>query len=172
MSQFTIIPCTEDRLEEWITLGHKAYYEYYRIVWEDDGSWYANKSFNAAVFETCQSEGGYIGFCQIDGQPVGVIVMRLQQELAVSQNQKGLLLDKLYLTRKAQGYGLGKWCMSWAENYARNHGESFIWLTAMDFSMAYTFYKKIGYQLVETIRLPYDNMKPEYRTLHFLKKEL
>lgn len=64
-------------------------------------------------------------------------------------------LQKLYLDPDQQGKGTGKILISAAEELAKKLGATAIKLNVNRANKAYQFYKKMGYQIIEEIDIPY-----------------
>jgi len=46
-----IIPCTAKDAEALSEIAIRSYRDFYLYLWHDDGEWYIQRSFAAAVFE-------------------------------------------------------------------------------------------------------------------------
>lgn len=172
MSNCQIQPCTPANFEEWLGIAYESYYSTYDFVWEDGGDLYLQKNFNRKILEKAYQAGAYIGLCLLEEKPLGIVLFRLNYPCPLAPQQTQMLLDKIYLLKDAQGKGLGKWCMEWAEAYAQKHQQQSIWLTAMGFSSAYPFYEKLGYHTIHTTILEKQYMREPYRTMHYMEKHL
>ena len=64
-------------------------------------------------------------------------------------------LQKLYLDPDQQGKGTGKLLISEAEELAKNLGAKAIKLNVNRGNKAHHFYKKMGYQIIEELDIPY-----------------
>ena len=90
--------------------------------------------------------------------------------------EKALYLEKIYFLKEFTGLGLGQKTIAWVFEQARNSSIKMVWLMAMDSShKAITSYEKAGFQQIGTTQLDdkeFQLMKPEYRGMVILKKDL
>jgi predicted N-acetyltransferase YhbS len=68
------------------------------------------------------------------------------------------------------GKGVGRYVMEWVDRTARNLNKACVFLYSMDSSDAVAFYEKTGYRKAATKRLPFEQMKPEYRGMYLMIK--
>lgn len=64
-------------------------------------------------------------------------------------------VHKLYFLPETQGRGLGKQMLSFLEELLKNEGNTYIILNVNRNNPAYHFYLKVGYQIRESIDIPY-----------------
>ncbi|MFV8341975.1 GNAT family N-acetyltransferase [Flavobacterium sp. XS2P39] len=64
-------------------------------------------------------------------------------------NENSTRLHKIYLLPQAQGKGVGKLLISTVEDLARVNHSDFIALNVNKFNKAFTFYQKIGFEIVD-----------------------
>src|SRR5262249_35924577 len=77
--------------------------------------------------------------CHADGQLMGCLVL-------VPQEQDIIKMLQVAIAPTAQGQGIGRGLVQFAENFARDHGYSLMTLHARD--TAIPFYEKLGYTRV------------------------
>ncbi|MBD0256075.1 MAG: GNAT family N-acetyltransferase, partial [Cytophagales bacterium] len=83
-----------------------------------------------------------------------------------------LEVERLYLLAAASGHGLGRAALQFAEALARSTGRRVVWLKTMDSSPAVGFYEKLGFRTGGHTRLAFPLMKPEFRNMLIMQKEL
>ena len=154
----------------------EIYPQYYLHLWHDHGVWYQRMRYNAEVlareladpqseFYWIKKESLHVGYLKInlDAQP--------DQGTYCAENS-GLEIERLYLLSAYAGMGLGQLAMTWAEVRARQLEQPYVFLYTMDSSDARWFYEKSGYEIRGEKRLEFEKMKPEYRGMYLMIKQL
>ncbi len=152
----------------------KAYSDHYLHLWYDGGEWYLEKSFSAAnLRKEIAGEANKFYFAVFDGEPVGFLKTRTDRTLPGCENEKAFEIERIYLTKKAQGKGIGRALMEFSFERARNLKSDSVWLKAMDTSeSAIGFYKKLGFETCGRETLDFPQMKTELRGMLMMKKSL
>jgi diamine N-acetyltransferase len=167
--------CAEEAAELSVVC-REIYRQYYLYLWYDTGEWYQQMRYNPTVlaeelsnpqseFYWIMQRGQKAGYLKINGdaQP---------RECNIPSGSRGLEIERIYLYREFAGRGLGQQTMVWAEAQARRQEYEYLFLYTMDSSDARLFYEKMGYQKVGIKRLPFEQMKPEYRDMYLMIKEI
>jgi GNAT superfamily N-acetyltransferase len=68
---------------------------------------------------------------------------------------KSYKLEKLYLSKTQHGKGLGRFLISRVEENVKFLGASFLYLNVNRNNNAFSFYQKVGYEVIETVDIPY-----------------
>jgi GNAT superfamily N-acetyltransferase len=68
---------------------------------------------------------------------------------------KNYKLEKLYLNKKLQGKGLGKFLITRVEEEVKSLGAAYLYLNVNRNNIAFNFYQKVGYEVTETVDIPY-----------------
>lgn len=159
-------------------LGCQTYLPHYPHLWYEGGvEWYLNKCFNEQQieFDLANTFVAYYAIC-LDGQEVGLLKLVRNKAPLGLDPQTSLYLEKIYFLREFTGLGLGQKTIAWVFEQARNLSIKMVWLMAMDSShKAITSYEKAGFQQIGTTQLDdkeFQLMKPEYRGMVILKKDL
>lgn len=165
-----------DEAKELSRLCSEIYTQHYTHLWDDDGLWYKQTRYNAEILaqELADPQLRYF-WVLMEGKKVGYLKLNLLNrptELFRPPNGNGLEVERIYLDKAASGTGLGKIAMQKAESIAVSMNFNYLFLYAMDSSPAVRFYEKLGYVKVGDKRLPFDLMKPEYRGMYLMIKEL
>ncbi|MPR34311.1 GNAT family N-acetyltransferase [Salmonirosea aquatica] len=152
----------------------EIYPQYYLHLWHDNGAWYQHMRYSPAALAReladAQTEFYWI---KKEGYPVGYLKINLYARPDVDALPgAGLEIERIYLLRAYAGMGLGQGAMAWAEAVARWLGRDYAFLYTMDSSDARWFYEKIGYEKRGETRLAFEKMKPEYRGMYLMIKEL
>jgi ribosomal protein S18 acetylase RimI-like enzyme len=163
---------TVDDAEILSALSISIYKQYYTHLWHDGGVWYMEYAYNTAQLRKELSDPDNCHYLACSGQlPVGYSKMRLHEKWRGLENCSEL--ERIYILREAAGRGLGKKLMDIAFDVARLHRKEGLFLKAMDSSTdAIAFYKKLGFEIFDTLTLSFEQMKIEYRGMVVLKKLL
>ena len=160
-----------DRLS---ALCQEIYAQYYLHLWNDNGAWYQKMRYAAPVLaeELADAKTEFYWIKQ-EGYPVGYLKINLNAHPDHSLfSDSGLEIERIYLLKAAAGRELGHKAMAWAEARAQQLGRDYVFLYTMDSSEARFFYEKSGYHTRGEKRLDFEKMKPEYRGMYLMIKEL
>lgn len=174
---------------DWLSvIAKKAYFDNYTHLWYDDGAWYAERCFNVEQLRQELSDDNALFFGVEDAtEPLGFLKININYPLSKTSCQSNdlallkfeteeisnaLELERIYLTTKGQGRGIGQRLVQLTLNEARSHGKDVVWLKAMDTSPAIGFYEKIGFKKCGTMRLGFERMKPEMQGMVAMKKTI
>jgi len=174
MPSVSIVPISIADLHTLQDIALNAYGDHYLHLWNDGGAWYIEKSFSDAALQS-ELEDANAAFFLIhsDDELVGFLKLNIDKSLDNYSLEDALELERIYLTKAASGKGVGKKVMEFTEQFAKERKKRVIWLKAMDSSHdAIRFYEQNGYNLCGTYRLDFEAMKPEYRGMVIMKKEL
>ncbi len=171
-----LTPADATRLSE---VALRSYRQHYLHLWHDGGAWYIDRCFTVDGLRQEMADPNSAWFMVAQdgesaaGEPVGFIKLNIDKPLAGDDAQHTLELERIYLVQEATGQGVGKAALQFVFDYARQHGKTLVWLKAMDSSTdAIAFYEKAGFTQCGTYHLDFDEMKPEFRGMVILKKEL
>lgn len=158
------------------TLCQEIYAEYYLHLWHDNGLWYRQMRYSpAALAEELADAQTEFYWLKKEAQKVGYLKLNLNARpdaLLFTTSDPGLEIERVYLYKACAGLGLGQKAMVWAETRARQLGRNYVFLYTMDSSEAHFFYEKAGYHTRGEKRLDFEKMKPEYRGMYLMIKEL
>ena len=160
--------------EALLKLMHTIYPPPYKHLWEDDGAWYVENTFNSGVLkeELSEKNAGYY-FVEYKNKRIGILRIRYNIPLKDFENKKASKLHRVYLDPKAHGNGIGKLLMDWATREALKNNSQLLWLEAMDTQeQALQFYKNLGYQIAGDFRLTFELMHVHLRGMHRMYKML
>ncbi len=162
--------------DELSALCREIYAQYYLHLWHDNGVWYQQMRYDPAVLASeltdSQSEFYWVNH---EGRNVGYLKLNRNTRpdpATLPVNKSGLEIERIYLHKAFTGLGLGYRAMAWAEDRARQLGRNILFLYTMDSSDARFFYEKLGYVKSGNKRLSFEKMKPEYRGMYLMIKEL
>jgi GNAT superfamily N-acetyltransferase len=158
-------------------LCREIYVQYYLHLWHDNGVWYQQMRYGSAVLaEELTDPQSEFYWIKAEGRPVGYLKINLNTHpdsaTFPAPGTNGLEIERIYLHKAYAGQGLGQRAMAWAEARARKLGRDFLFLYTMDSSEARFFYEKVGYVKRGDKRLSFEKMKPEYRGMYLMIKEL
>lgn len=173
---------------EWLSeVAYKAYFDHYRHLWFDKGEWYAQRCFNIqqlcselldenALFLGVEDETEALGFLKVNTDyPLSMARCQSKDleliDFKTTETANALELERIYLTKKGQGRGIGQRLVQLTIDLARSLGKDIVWLKAMDTSLnAVAFYEKVGFKTCATLRLTFEQMKPEMRGMIAMRK--
>ncbi|HEV7349391.1 GNAT family N-acetyltransferase [Telluribacter sp.] len=155
----------------------RLYPQFYLYLWYDAGEWYQRTRYNPEQLRTELSDPAsefYWIYQSEEGLPVGYLKINLKARPAESTEltDNGLELERIYLLKEATGTGLGAQVLAWVAERAAALRRDYVYLYTMDSSQAIRFYEKYGYRKAGVKRLPFEQMKPEYRGMYLMIKEL
>lgn len=154
----------------------EIYAQHYLHLWFDAGEWYQQTRYNAATLATELAEpNAEFYWVLLESQKVGylkIVLHATPPELPGYTANKALEVERIYLDQKVTGMGVGRYVMDWVDRAAQRLKKHYVFLYSMDSSEAVKFYEKVGYQKAATKRLPFEQMKPEYRGMYLMIKEL
>lgn len=172
--KITVIAVSQ--LEELVNLSRAIYKEYYLHLWNSGGAnWYMYEyAYDSGKIKEELSDKNNLHFILYDDEkPMGYLKIRIDAQLEGYETQDALEIERIYLYKSISGKGFGKKLMLLSEEIAREHQKQIIFLKAMDTSYkAIVFYQSCGFSICGKLRLPFPQMKEEYRGMIILKKIL
>lgn len=173
MNKVKITPCTSADLHTLQDIAINAYGDHYLYLWYDGGMWYIDKSFGEATLKKeLEDPNAALFLIYADEELVGFLKLNIDKALADEDQSESLELERIYLTKAASGKGIGRQVVDFTVAFARERNKRLIWLKAMDSSKSVDFYEQNGFEKCGTYRLDFEAMKPEYRGMYILKREL
>ena len=164
---------------QWLSsTAQKAYFDSYRHLWFDEGEWYGERCFNVeqlrielsdknALFFGVEQKKEGLGFLKINlDYPLSKMACQSEFLKLLSFNTdeipNALELERIYLTKNGQKKGIGRRLVQLVYDQARTFGKDIVWLKAMDTNAdAIGFYEKMNFKICATMRLNFEQMKPE-----------
>ena len=161
-------------VQQLATVARRAYADHYLHLWHDGGVWYMNRSFSADVLRReIEDRSTRFYFVCLTNEPVGFLKLNINKPSPCNTEMNALELERIYLEKKATGKGVGKASMQFAIDQAKEAGNEFIWLKAMDTSHdALAFYRRMGFEPCGTDRLSFDVMKESLRGMLVLQRRV
>jgi len=172
-SKFTIEKCSIQDAEELAEIAMRAYKDHYLYLWNDDGSWYVNRSFSVEQFrKELQNPNCAFFLLKENGKDIGFMKLNLDLPLMGHESEPALELERIYLLKSASRKGFGKEAVLFCFELAEKINRKIVWLRSMDSSNALLFYERLGFVVCGTYRLKFEMMKPEYRGMKTLMKRM
>ncbi|RDV16264.1 GNAT family N-acetyltransferase [Pontibacter diazotrophicus] len=173
MNKLKITPCTAADLHTLQDIAINAYGDHYLYLWYDGGMWYIDKSFGeAALKKELEDPNAALFLIYTEKELVGFLKLNIDKALEGESAEESLELEKIYLTKAASGKGIGRQVVDFAVAFAREKNKRLVWLKAMDSSKSVNFYEQNGFKKCGTYTLDFSEMKPEYRGMYIMKREL
>jgi diamine N-acetyltransferase len=167
-------------------LAKRAYPPHYAHLWLDGGQWYTETMYGADVLAEEMTDPNVVYYIVSDGQEdLGYMKLKFDYPLSIGQGfsvghgsgseidaPNALYLDRIYLTENAVGKKIGTHLVNMSVDIARQLGKTAVWLAAMDSSRAVEMYEKMGFVTRGTWRLDFEKLRPEYRGMFLMVKNL
>ena len=130
------------------TLAHAIWYPTYQnVLAKDQIDFMLAKMYSEESIQSAMTDNSLFYIMQEESNPIGFI--------AVKEIQEVLRIDKLYLLPNTQGKGLGSQLLEFAGQLALDKGIDILELNVNRYNKAYHFYLKQGFEVVETVDIPY-----------------
>lgn len=152
-----------------------TYLDHYQYLWEDQGEHYISNLTQVAVLEKSLAHPNQAFYFIEDnsGQTAGFMKLYLDSPIPNTSYQNAMCLDKIYLRASTAGQGLGQLLLEKAVAEAHALGRTHLWLRVMESSIAaQAFYRRAGFEIIDTAPLDLKYMKPQYRNIHTMLKSL
>jgi diamine N-acetyltransferase len=190
-----IVKIEPEQAEDLADLCQRIYKESYTYLWDDAGEWYQQTRYNSAklLSEIEQPNVAYFFVSKSHALPIGYLKLNLHSDV-VAANVKsygdsltkmydeslpvamaeggGLEVERIYFLKQVTGQGLGVKTMDFAFEWARQQQKNYVWLHVMDSAPARKFYEKYGFEVCGETALPFEQMKPEYRRMLKMWKQV
>ena len=167
-------------------LAKRTYTPHYAYIWYDGGKWYTETMYTVEKLAAEMGDLNVVYFIASDEkEDFGYLKLTLDYPLSIGQGfsfgggsgshiaaPNALYLDRIYLTENAVGKGIGTRLIDFSVEIAEKTDKTAIWLAAMDSSRAVEMYKKLGFVLCGDWRLDFEKMRPEYRGMVLMVKNL
>ncbi len=154
------------------TVALQAYRAHYLHLWYDGGEWYTHKNFS--VKQLCaeiNDDNARFFIVYVNNLPAGFIKVNIDAPLHNDVN--ALELERIYFIKEVNNKGVGTKTMKYVFALAESLGKQIIWLKVMDSSAAaIAFYKKLGFEICDTFRLDFKQMRNELTGMYMMKKSL
>ena len=170
----TLKICSTAHISTLVDVSIQSYREHYTYLWYDEGKKYIADNFNSESFKQQLTDANVALFLIYDEkkEAAGFLKLNIDKAYENYESQHTLELERIYLTKRASGKGLGKKVMDFAASFARDKNKKYILLKVMDSSPAVNFYRSAGFEIIGPWRLTFPEMKEEFRGMHVMVKEL
>lgn len=159
-------------VEKLSKIATQAYFDHYKHLWYDEGTWYADKCFNTNQLSAELLDRNNHYFLAIfEEKPVGFLKLRPENQL-IGEFGNGLEIERIYLTKEVTGRGVGRKLMEFAIEFAKKQHKEYVWLKAMDSSKeVIRFYESLGFEVCGSSQLDFSQMKTEYLGMVTMKRK-
>jgi len=170
----SVRPLTNDYIDTYIEVGHKAYTQHYLHLWKNsDPTPYFEKSFTKPVLERDMDNfnvGLYIIYHK--DLPVGILKLIYNAALHPYTDNAALLLQKIYILNEFSGVGIGKKVMDYVLNHAEKRNKKIVWLQSMAIGPALRFYLRNEFEIFKKCSHPSLQVLKSEREMLVLVKHL
>lgn len=150
-----------------------AYSDHYLHLWYDGGRWYLQTYFTAARFaEELHDSNAWFFLIHYKAEPAGFLKLNIDNP-SPDGNNNALELERIYLTKKWSGKGVGAYVLRFTFDMAKQQGKEVVWLKVMDSSTGpIRFYQKMGFEICGTYLLHFPEMKEALRGMYIMQRKL
>jgi GNAT superfamily N-acetyltransferase len=155
------------------TLARECYVPYYAHLWQQGGmERYLADTYGEDRLQRELSDPAldHELVC-IDETPVGFVRFHSHRETAELPN--AACLERIYLTPRSVGHGIGSWVMHRYFDRARSEGRDRLWLEAMATAeKPLARYLALGFRVFGETRLTHPLVRPEWAAMLTLVRDL
>lgn len=132
----------------------------YAHLWRDGGVQYVEDTFSeSALLEELAVPGAELHQVWVGGAPVGFMRVVIDQPpRRPGRFQRYVYLHRIYLAASIQGRGVGRYIFETLPELAPSCDG--VWLDSMERGPAVRFYEKIGFRVLERLRLEHPQVRP------------
>jgi GNAT superfamily N-acetyltransferase len=166
---------TLDNHSELFELMERIYRPSYKHLWiNEDCSWYLNKCYGLSnLKQELKNKDARYFFVVYNSEKIGILRYILNQNLKDFTNQPTTYLHRIYLSKKAQGKGIGQQLLNWVEKQAVKDSHYHLYLEAMDTQQqALNFYKNQGFKEIARFELDFIRIHEQLRGMLILHKRI
>ncbi len=170
-NNFSITNCTNEDIPTLSKIALQSYKEHYLHLWHDGGEMYMNKCFTEKQFaKELQDNNTSFFLLHYNNNPAGFLKLNIHQSIGNFNATEALELERVYITKANTGNGLGKFAVNFTIDYALALNKILVWLKSMDSSPSVAFYKSCGFNITDTFRLSFPEMKDQVKGMYVMEK--
>jgi ribosomal protein S18 acetylase RimI-like enzyme len=172
---WTIRKAEKQDAEMLCSLAVHTYKQYFSYLWLDGGeAWYIKRTYAPETIEQELADPNNLHYIAYqDERPVGYLKIKVNSTHEGFGDRNCMELDRIYISKDTAGKGLGKKLINLCVTLAAEHQKDILFLKSMDSSTdSIAFYEKCGFEKCGGLTLPFPLMKPEYRGMYILKKDI
>ncbi len=166
---------TRDDLHLLFQVCGRAYAENFANHWDGEGlDDYLEKSYGLEAIRNDLANADIAYFVAwLNKEPAGFMKLKLNSGLSNSSAKSDMEIEKLYFRPKYQGKGIGKKLIDVALKTAQELNKKTIWLAVLEKNeSAISFYKKMGFTILDKTRMEAPHFKDELRDMWRMKLDL
>ena len=173
-SKLSLSPINREDQPILFALMQEIYTAAYLDFWKNDCSWYLELCFSIENLEKeLNRETSHYFFVEYNGFKAGVLKYDFPFSPKQIEIPNAMKLHRLYLHEDLHGTGVAKTLMDWLEKIAKEVKLDSIWLEAMEQKpQARRFYEKMGFELINSYQLDFEQLKPDYRGIQIYQKKI
>ncbi len=167
-------PLVPSHYQDYITIGTTAYNQHYRHLWPNgDTSTYIQNSFTKDVLlREEKDENTALYLLKVKDDYVGILKITFDMAIAKYNKSEALYLDKIYIQKEYTGLGIGRETLKFIETKAIELSKKAIFLGAMQNGPALSFYLANNFSIIETSKVPFENVIEKEKPMFILLKEI
>ncbi len=173
-STITFEPLVPSLYHHYINIGTTAYNQNYRHLWPNgDTSTYIQNSFTKEILlKEEQDKNTALYLLKMKDDYVGILKITLDMAIAKLNKLEALYLDKIYIQKEYTGMGIGRETLKFIETKARELSKKAIFLGSMQNGHALSFYLANNFSIIDTSKVPFENVLEEEKPMYILLKEI
>ena len=169
-----LLPIAIDEQERLRRMMHLIYKPVYQHLWQDNGEAYVESQYNRdQVMTELALENARYYFVEFKGEVMGMLRYLFDCPYPDCAQQNVTKLHRIYLDPATHGSGIGGLLVNYVVDQAAQARQKSVWLECMDTQEpAIKFYHKMGFYTERPFQLDSPSMKPEFRGMLLMKKDL
>ena len=158
----------------YIQIGEKSYNQHYRHLWPNGNtSTYIENSFTNAVLHKEEKDlNTKLYLVKLGVLYVGILKITLHKKVGQHKALEALYLDKIYILKEYSGKGIGRMCIEFVADLAKNLSKKAIYLESMKKGAALSFYLSHNFTVVASTKVPFEKVIETEKDMYLLMKKL
>lgn len=172
--QIIFEPLTPSLYQQYIDIGTNAYNQHYRHLWPNgDTSTYIHNSFTQKILlQEEQDNNTSLFLIKINKSYAGILKFTHNKVIGEFDKTESLYIDKIYIQKEFARMGIGRKTIEFIIKNARQLSKKVIYLESMQKGPALLFYLANDFSIIDTTKVPFENVIEEEKPMYILLKEL
>lgn len=167
-------PLHQQWIRDYLNTGRQAYTDHYTHLWPggDPAPYLSRNLTRHILLQELNNPAFRHWVVYAEGEPAGICKLDLRRESPDFHPGKALFLEKIYFLKGSTGQGLGSYLLKRIFRLARDLDLKGVWLESMQRGPALEFYRKHGFRILGTTRIPYPEVLPSEEAMYVLGKDI